>query len=73
MTAQLRAGVWIERQRLLELFRFLQVGAVGYVVNVSCFYGLMRCGVPVDIRVFLSFILAASVTWAINRIYTFKT
>ena len=56
-----------------QFLRFCLVGTVGFVVDAGLLYALMR-GVgadPYSGRV-VSFLVAASVTWAFNRWFTFR-
>ena len=56
-----------------QFLRFCAVGTVGFVVDAGLLYALMRgAGAdPYSGRV-ASFLVAASVTWALNRSFTFR-
>ncbi|MHB8473699.1 MAG: GtrA family protein [Gammaproteobacteria bacterium] len=56
-----------------EFLRFCAVGTVGFVVDAGVLETLTRLAGwnPYNSRV-LSFLLAASVTWLLNRRYTFE-
>ena len=57
-----------------QFLRFCVVGTVGFVVDAGLLYALMRgAGAdPYSGRV-ASFLVAASVTWALNRSFTFRS
>lgn len=55
-----------------EMFRFIQVGALGYVANVVVFYGLRHVHLSTDSALLIAFGCAASLTWGLNRRYTFR-
>jgi putative flippase GtrA len=55
-----------------QLLRFGLVGVAGYVVDVAVLLLMVRAGLdPFTARV-PSFIAAASATWFLNRIFTFR-
>jgi putative flippase GtrA len=56
-----------------QFLRFCAVGTVGFVVDAGVLYALMRgLGAdPYSGRV-ASFLTAASITWALNRAFTFR-
>jgi len=55
-----------------EFLRFGVVGTIGFLADTAVLYGAMALGAgPYSGRV-LSYIAAASVTWALNRAWTFR-
>ena len=73
MDAFLAARLGPDLSRLIgEFFRFGVVGTVGFVVDVAVLTGVMALGAgPYGGRV-LSYIAAATATWALNRAWTFR-
>jgi putative flippase GtrA len=62
-----------ERARLAQEFlRFGVVGAVGFVVDTAVLYGAVALGAGLYGGRALSYVTAASVTWLLNRIWTFR-
>ena len=60
--------------RLALLRQFMQfgtVGAVGFVADTATVYGL-RGSVGLYVAGAVAYLVAASVTWALNRIWTFR-
>lgn len=57
---------------IAQLFRFGLVGVVGFLVDTGVLYLLMGLGgmSPYTGRVF-SYLVAATVTWLLHRVYTF--
>ena len=54
-----------------QFLRFAAVGGIGFVVDAVALYLLVEMGgAPLLMRLF-SFALAVSVTWALNRAWTF--
>lgn len=53
--------------------RFAVVGTIGFVVDAGALYGLVHIAGfnPYTARL-ISFLLAATTTWALNRLYTFQ-
>jgi putative flippase GtrA len=54
-----------------ELIRFGVVGAVGFGVNVSAVYAV-RAFVGLYVAGLVAWLAAATVTWLLNRVWTFK-
>jgi putative flippase GtrA len=63
----------LRRHRALaaEFFRFGTVGAIGYVTDTASVYALKGM-VGVAAAGLLSFLVAATVTWALNRNWTWR-
>jgi putative flippase GtrA len=53
--------------------RFAFVGALGFVVDVSALYGAFAVGLGLYLGRVVSYLSAATFTWAINRRFTFAT
>lgn len=53
--------------------RFAAVGAVGFLVDVAVLYGAFALGIGLYAGRILSFLMAATFTWFVNRRYTFST
>jgi putative flippase GtrA len=72
-------GVLLERRigagrarLLLEMFRFGVVGAIGFVVDSAVLLSMLSLGLgPYGGRV-VSYVVAASCTFALNRAWTFR-
>ncbi|MCY0876851.1 MAG: GtrA family protein [Firmicutes bacterium] len=60
------SGIW-------KIIRFGLVGVVGFVADSLVLKGLLSVGVDLYIGQVVAYFLAASVTWAINRKFTFRT
>ncbi len=56
---------------LSDFLRFGSVGFVGFLVDTIVVYGL-RAWVGLYVAGLLSFLVAATVTWGLNRIWTFR-
>ena len=56
-----------------QLFLFALVGAIGFVVDAGVLYAGLYAGLGYYGGRVLSYLCAASVTWALNRRWTFKT
>jgi putative flippase GtrA len=54
-----------------QFVRFAAIGALGFVVDVAVLYGALALGAGWIVGRALSFLAAASFTWAVNRRYTF--
>lgn len=54
-----------------QFVRFAMIGALGFVVDVAVLYGALALGAGWIAGRALSFLAAASFTWAVNRRYTF--
>ena len=62
-----------ERRLATELFRFLLVGGVGFVVDAGVLMFLIRLGQVSRIGARIpSFLIAVTVTWWLHRTFTFK-
>lgn len=71
---QSAAQAWPARawRLFVQAFKFGLVGVAGYVVDVAVLLGLVRLGLdPYSARV-PAFLAAASTTWFLNRIFTFR-
>ena len=55
-----------------DIFRFAVVGAVGFCVDAGVLTVLMNAGWGVIASRAVSFLLAASVTWLLNKVWTFR-
>lgn len=55
-----------------QFARFAVIGALGFVVDVAVLYGALTLGAGWIAGRALSFLAAASFTWAVNRRYTFS-
>lgn len=55
-----------------QFFRFLSVGAVGFCVDGGVLISLMQSGWEILPARTVSFLLAVTTTWAVNRAWTFK-
>ncbi|KZY40429.1 hypothetical protein A3731_12790 [Roseovarius sp. HI0049] len=54
-----------------QFLRFAAVGGIGFLVDALALYALVKMGgAPLLMRLF-SFALAVTVTWALNRVWTF--
>ena len=56
-----------------QLFFFTVVGAIGFVVDASVLYAGLAVGLGYYIGRVISYICAATVTWFLNRRWTFST
>ncbi len=56
-----------------QFMKFSLVGTIGFIVDVGVLYLMMYlAGLDPFLGRLVSFLVAASVTWLLNRIYTFK-
>jgi putative flippase GtrA len=61
------------RARLAQEFlRFGVVGTIGFVVDTAVLYGALALGAGLYGGRALSYVSAASVTWLLNRLWTFR-
>lgn len=56
----------------LEFFRFGVVGTIGFMVDTAVLYAGLALGLGLYGGRALSYLVAASTTWALNRIWTFR-
>lgn len=56
---------------LIEAFRFGVVGALGFLVDTAVLYGSFALGMGLYGGRVVSYLAAASFTWAVNRAWTF--
>lgn len=55
----------------MQFLRFAAVGGIGFLVDAVALYALVKLGgAPLLMRL-VSFAVAVSVTWALNRLWTF--
>lgn len=57
---------------LLQFLRFGVVGTVGFVVDTAVLYAGLAAGLGLYGGRALSYLVAASTTWALNRAWTFR-
>ncbi len=57
---------------LTQMFRFGVVGALGFVVDTAVLYGSFALGFGLYGGRVVSYVAAASFTWAVNRAWTFS-
>jgi putative flippase GtrA len=55
-----------------EFLRFGTVGTLGFVVDTAVLYGALALGAGLYGGRALSYLAAASVTWLLNRVWTFR-
>ncbi len=55
-----------------EFLRFGTVGTVGFVVDTSVLYGALAMGAGLYGGRAISYVTAATTTWALNRVWTFR-
>jgi putative flippase GtrA len=60
-----------EPHRFGQFGRFALIGALGFLVDVAVLYAALALGADWIGARLLSFLAAASFTWAVNRRYTF--
>jgi putative flippase GtrA len=62
-----------ERSRaVLQFFRFGVVGTVGFIVDTSVLYTGLAFGLGLYWGRAVSYVVAATTTWALNRAWTFR-
>ncbi len=72
-SARNRAGVALRARRNWEqLGKFCAVGAVGYVVNLGVYAGLLHVGLHYLVAATGSFLVAVSSNYLLNRLWTFR-
>jgi putative flippase GtrA len=59
-------------QLLLEFLRFGVVGTVGFVVDTAVLYAGLALGLGLYGGRAVSYLVAATTTWALNRVWTFR-
>ena len=60
------------RDGLLQFLRFGVVGTVGFVVDTAVLYAGLALGLGLYSGRAVSYVAAASTTWALNRAWTFR-
>jgi putative flippase GtrA len=55
-----------------ELFRFGVVGTLGFIVDTATLYVALGLGAGLYLGRILSYLTAATTTWAVNRAWTFR-
>lgn len=55
-----------------EFLRFGIVGTIGFVVDTSVLYGAIALGSGLYLGRAISYVTAATTTWALNRAWTFR-
>lgn len=58
---------------MLQFLRFMLVGGIGFLVDASVLYGLAWLGVGWIVGRIGSYFAAATVTWFLNRSFTFSS
>jgi putative flippase GtrA len=59
-------------QLLLEFLRFGVVGTIGFIVDTAVLYAGLAFGLGLYGGRAVSYLLAATTTWALNRLWTFR-
>jgi len=59
-------------QLLLEFLRFGVVGTIGFVVDTTVLYAGLALGLGLYGGRAVSYLVAATTTWALNRVWTFR-
>jgi putative flippase GtrA len=59
--------------RTTQFVRFAQVGVAGFVVDWSCLSFFLWAGIGFFAGRGLSYFCAATITWALNRLLTFRS
>ena len=57
---------------LLEFLRFGVVGTIGFVVDTAVLYAGLALGLGLYGGRVVSYLVAATTTWALNRVWTFR-
>lgn len=71
--ARLVARIGPARRRLLVQFlRFGVVGTIGFLVDTGALYAGLALGLGLYSGRALSYVIAATTTWALNRAWTFR-
>jgi putative flippase GtrA len=58
---------------VIEFLRFGVVGTAGFIVDTAGLYGALALGAGLYAGRVASYIAAATTTWALNRIWTFRS
>jgi putative flippase GtrA len=73
IAARLTQMIGHERARtVMQFLRFGVVGTLGFVVDTAVLYAGLAIGLGLYGGRALSYLVAASTTWALNRIWTFR-
>ena len=73
VSARTRAGVALRARRNWEqLGKFCAVGAVGYLINLAVYDGLLHEGLHYLLAATCSFLVAVTSNYTWNRIWTFR-
>lgn len=73
LSTRLADRIGAERSRvLLQFLRFGVVGTVGFVVDTAVLYAGLSFGLGLYWGRLVSFLAAATTTWALNRAWTFR-
>jgi putative flippase GtrA len=59
-------------QLLLEFLRFGVVGTIGFIVDTAVLYAGLALGLGLYGGRAVSYLVAATTTWALNRLWTFR-
>ncbi len=54
-----------------QLLSFGLIGVIGFVVDAGVLYGALACGLGLYLGRLVSYLVAVSATWVLNRRYTF--
>lgn len=73
LTTRLAGLIGPERSRLLlQFIRFGLVGTIGFIVDTSVLYAGLAVGLGLYGGRVVSYLAAATTTWALNRAWTFR-